>query len=1273
MLPGALLAGRFEIQRLAGAGSMGTVYRALDHVAGREVAVKVLTNRDGDDERFAREARVLSELSHPAIVRYVAHGSTPQGAPFLAMEWLEGEDLAERLGRAGLSVAESFMVVRRVAEGLAAAHAIGIVHRDVKPSNVFLLGGEPARAKLLDFGIVRLEARAHGATAGRVTGTGLVLGTLGYMSPEQATADRAVDARSDVFALGSVFFECLTGEPAFSGAHVVAVLAKVLREDAPRVRQLRPELPPVLDDLVARMLSKDKAGRPADGGEVLRELESFGSIVGGVPTGEPRSFRGLSGVERRLISVMLAVIRNEPQRVSEIVRRHGGEQAVLANGALLVTVSGRGSSSDQVVSAAVCALELREAFPSAQIALATGRAATTEGGPPGPVIDQAAALLARSQLPGVRIDEVTAGLLGERFEVRQDGDSRILRSRRSDGESPRTLLGRPTPCVGRNKELTLLDGTLNECIDESVARAVLVTGPPGQGKSRLQHEFVTKARTLENVTILKARADPMGAGSAFMMVRQLVRQAIGLRNRDDSAEPHATLRAYVADICKGGDFARTADFLGELLCVPSVEQPSPQLRAARNDPQIMAVWLERSFGEWLSAECAARPLLLVLEDLHWGDLPSMMYLGEGLRALKNEPLMVLALARPEVNETFPNLWKGSERHDIALGRLPPRAAERLVRAALGETAGGEAVTRIVERADGNAFYLEELIRRVAEGGDESLPETVLSLMQSRLERLEPEARRIVRAASIFGEVFWADGVKSLVGSTDGGVDAWLETLAEREVLTTAHDGRFLGERECAFRHGLLREAAYAMLTDRDRTTGHRLAGAWLERAGEKDALSLADHFERGGDPKRALPWIVRAAQAAFEGGNTEATIALGHRGIAAYPEDHQRGQLRQAQAMALFTRGDLPACVEVSREAMGLFALGSTPWFLNAAIAFSAGMFLGDPGVTGPVHQAIVGVPFQPQPSGPYGIALVATCIASGLIGQLGFARSFLARAEDAAEGTSAPDLVFVLHCRVSRGFLELADGNLGEALARLAEARTLADQTGDDLGRAVACLYTVIALAQAGHCERAAAAFQELLSVCRPRGFNLYTDWGTVYLTLARLQARRVPEADAIDALTALLSRADRHVATSARALIARAWAQAGDFARATQEATVSVEEGSSFPRTWSAAFGTLSLIELRRGRASEALEFSERGLDAELRMPSASSGSSLYLARAEAFYSLGRLHEARVAIGEARDRVLRIAGTLDGEPELRESYLTEIDANARTLLLASEWLGAQ
>ena len=153
---GDVLSDRFIVERLAGSGGMGAVYRVLDCVSGSPVALKVMTARGQHEQRFAQEARVLSELNHPAIVRYVAHGETRDGHPYLAMEWLEGDDLAQRLARSRLSVGESLEVARCVAEALAAAHQRGVVHRDVKPSNVLLFDGQPARAKLLDFGIVRI-------------------------------------------------------------------------------------------------------------------------------------------------------------------------------------------------------------------------------------------------------------------------------------------------------------------------------------------------------------------------------------------------------------------------------------------------------------------------------------------------------------------------------------------------------------------------------------------------------------------------------------------------------------------------------------------------------------------------------------------------------------------------------------------------------------------------------------------------------------------------------------------------------------------------------------------------------------------------------------------------------------------------------------------------------------------------------------------------------------------------------------------------------------
>src|SRR5262249_52441692 len=151
---GDVLGQRFRIERLAGRGGMGAVYYATDLHAEAPVAIKVTTpSPHASDDRFREEARGLAPLSHPAIVRYIAEGSSPGGMAYLVMEWLEGEDLSARLGARGMSVEESLDLIRRVCEGLAVAHAHGIVHRDIKPGNLFLVGKEPREAKILDFGI----------------------------------------------------------------------------------------------------------------------------------------------------------------------------------------------------------------------------------------------------------------------------------------------------------------------------------------------------------------------------------------------------------------------------------------------------------------------------------------------------------------------------------------------------------------------------------------------------------------------------------------------------------------------------------------------------------------------------------------------------------------------------------------------------------------------------------------------------------------------------------------------------------------------------------------------------------------------------------------------------------------------------------------------------------------------------------------------------------------------------------------------------------------
>ena len=226
---GEVVGGRFELLAEAGKGGMGSVYRAHDRRTGDLVAVKVLSDWGTDAlPRFLREAEILAGIEHPGVVRYVAHGESGNGKAYLAMEWLEGEDLEQRLAREPLTVGEAVALAARVADALAAAHQRGIVHRDIKPSNLWLLRRRLDAVKVLDFGIARVKSAPQALTR-----TGVFMGTAAYMAPEQVRSARDVGPAIDVFALGCVLYECLVGEPPFTGEHLAAVLVKILMEDPP--------------------------------------------------------------------------------------------------------------------------------------------------------------------------------------------------------------------------------------------------------------------------------------------------------------------------------------------------------------------------------------------------------------------------------------------------------------------------------------------------------------------------------------------------------------------------------------------------------------------------------------------------------------------------------------------------------------------------------------------------------------------------------------------------------------------------------------------------------------------------------------------------------------------------------------------------------------------------------------------------------------------------------------------------------------------------------
>ena len=272
------LAPNYTIERELGRGGMATVYLARDTKHQRLVALKVLhadLAATLGPERFRREITTAAQLQHPHLLGVFDSGETSDGQLWFTMPYVEGQTLRQRLARTPqLPVDEVLRIMHEIASALDYAHEQGLVHRDIKPENILL--SRRGDALLADFGIARALAREPGdvSTAPGLTVTGAAIGTPQYMSPEQASGERALDARSDVYALGTVCYEILAGETPFSGPSVQAIVAKMLTTEAPSLRVLRPAISPVLDAAVQRALSRVPADRWPTAGEFVRAMEN---------------------------------------------------------------------------------------------------------------------------------------------------------------------------------------------------------------------------------------------------------------------------------------------------------------------------------------------------------------------------------------------------------------------------------------------------------------------------------------------------------------------------------------------------------------------------------------------------------------------------------------------------------------------------------------------------------------------------------------------------------------------------------------------------------------------------------------------------------------------------------------------------------------------------------------------------------------------------------------------------------------------------------------
>ena len=1268
-----LIDDRFDVGECVGRGATAVVHRGLDRKSGAEVALKFVVSDPTSSEPVERhllEVAALTTVQHPGLLAFVAHGEVAGAGAYLATEWVEGVSLEQRLERGPIGDDDVIDLARLVADALAAAHAHGIVHRDVTPANVMIPLVGMAWIKLLDFGSVRMSRERF------LTQAGVPFGTPGYMAPEQVRGDETITPAADVFALGCVIYRCLSGQSPFPADSLVGQLVKTVLEDPIDLGSHRGDLDVSLASFVMQMLARDPLDRPTDAAQVAaffselesndREATTLGRSASLMP---PPLLEALTRDEQRIVSLVLAGAPSPPdlpwnlEDAQQSARAFGGSLMPLAGGAMVVCLESLESATELAVRAARTALALRAERPSASVGAAMGRA-VGEATLSGEVVDRVAALADFSASIGPRIDEALAALLGERFEILRDDLGTEILGERMVAEAKRTMLGKSTSLVGRDEELSALMDAYERCEQERRPVAVYVSGPEGIGKSRLRHAFLLMlTQRTEWPMVWRGRGDVLTGRVPFGLLAPPLRQQAGILPTHSIESARRRLTALCARHAPEAEVDRIAMFLGEMVGISYPE--GEVLRAARTDSIVMGDAVRAAWESFVDYASAAAPIVLVLEDLQWGDAPSLDLIDRAMRNLPGRSLFVLGLGRDARVPRFPRPSEDADVSHIALGPLSPEASEQLVREAYPELDATRSAS-VVARADGNPYVLEELVRACAERRGDEIPDNVLAMAQARVRSFSPEQRYVLRAASVFGRVATLSGIIAIAGDADvGAIKAALAEVVALEVFTLLP----ASEPTFAFRHATLRETVYASLTDEDRRLGHMLAARWLEASGEPSGQVLGAHFERAGDFERAATYFARSAASALDANDLEGAIADVEAVERCGATGEALGEVLVVGAEASLWKGDLDAVVTFTARAVDLLPLSSRASFSARRFATLVLFTLGDRPKAIKVCKSILAardiVPVPPE---------LALCAASAslnarLAGEADLGDKLLRLAEVLTDThfTDHGDIRAQLWS--ARGVRAMFLGDFARARSAYGFERVERERIGDRRRACSAAINIGFTLFEVGYYQEASVVLGEALATANYMGVPMLLPIAELNLGLAVAMSGALSEGLDLElrAIERLLKQGNRRLLATAHSYVARIHARAGDAAAAEAAAKEACAAADGVPPRRCAALGELALASVALGKLEEA-ELATREAHVLLAMlGSIDSGEArVRLSLVEVLVAKEDLAEARRTAIETRDWLHERADKIS-DSDLRRSFLEAVSDHVRITQLGA------
>lgn len=819
--------GPFEILQLLGAGGCGEVYKAR-RSDGAIVALKVLTSSSPFTiAHFERELRATPD--HPNIRKVHRDGEGPDGTRWLEMDYLDGDSLRDRLNRRRLSWSEVLSLGTQTCAALQAAHERGVIHRDLKPENLFVGVGDAMDVRVVDFSIALLQ------DAERLTLTGTILGTFQYMSPEQVRGEFGLDARSDLWSLGVVLYECVAGRCPFQASTLAGLVYNVAFQTPAPVSRHSPDVPPRLAEVIHRALNKNPSERFQT---ALAFREALASVRGhGVDALAPTiqgsaAVNGIAGVQaedRALMSLVFLRGVVDAPRVSALAAEYGGELVPFADHRAIARFGGtslRGDEPERAVRLASAALPHAEG-----IGVATGWTLTPERVEGSDLASRAERLASNAC---VTMDIATAGAVRDQLGLTEhpDGSAALTSEQAAALTSGLSSAGaefsaRSTSTTGFFGREALTTALL-ECVSATAhagVTAVVVQGEAGVGKSRLMQEALLRVRSEDPVATLLAcrctsyRKDiPLGAWQELLSTSLVEVDLLALSR-------HATLAPEV--------------FFDQ---VTATVEP------------IMRELAQRG------------PVVIAIDDAQWIDALSSRLVDWLVENATEQPLAFWFFGRPDRWATSLHLPHGSSM--LTIGPLDPADASRLLMGTIGD-----APPSVLERAGGNPLFLKELARLHAQRGGELSDGEGVSVVDlvfgARLARLEPSKREFVKRAAVLGRVGWVEAVQSMAG--DAG--AWRRLLAEK-VFQRHPRSSIEGAQEFAFSSGLMTEVAYRLWPAWSLPTQHEAAARWLEARTDASPSEVGRHWESAQRREEAASAFARAAEAAARAGDSELALEM---------------------------------------------------------------------------------------------------------------------------------------------------------------------------------------------------------------------------------------------------------------------------------------------------------------------------------------------------------------------------------------------------------------